>query len=108
MAEPGWLCLAELPWLRLAELRGREGSSRVAPLGRTASGSDTPNHNTWGVNRALDWGCIVVLLVEKDRLNRQDTDTLDDFRVELDFDAIFVESYRPAIPSELGGQDESP
>ena len=54
---------------------------------------------SWGVHEALDWGRIVFLLVDASLLNRQETDSLDDFRHGFDFDEVFVRQYRPALPS---------
>ena len=63
---------------------------------------------SWGVHDSLDWGRIVFLLVDANLLNRQDSDTIDDFRQGFDFDAIFVDGYRTELPkgfdaSEMGG-----
>lgn len=55
----------------------------------------------WGVKESLDWGRIVFLLVEAGMLNRQENDTIEDFRSDLDFDRAFVASYRPRLPPEL-------
>jgi uncharacterized repeat protein (TIGR04138 family) len=55
----------------------------------------------WGVRESLDWGQIVFLLVEAGMLNRQENDTIEDFRSELDFDRAFVAGYRPRLPPEL-------
>lgn len=55
----------------------------------------------WGVREALDWGRIVFLLVDAGLLNRQESDTLDDFREEFDFDRVFVEEYVPSLPEEI-------
>ena len=57
---------------------------------------------SWGVRSSLDWGRIVFLLVEKNLLKRQESDTLDDFRDGFDFDDAFVRDYRPALPPEIG------
>lgn len=55
----------------------------------------------WGIRDTLDWGRIVFLLVEEGMLNRQDTDSIEDFRAGFDFDSAFVTSYRPVLPPEL-------
>jgi len=57
---------------------------------------------TWGIKSTLDWGRIVFALVEAKLLNRQDTDTIDDFANGYDFDEAFVNHYRPELPRELG------
>ena len=62
----------------------------------------------WGVNETLDWGRIVFLLVEAKLLNRQESDTIDDFRDGFDFDEVFVHQYRPSLPDdpdELGAEE---
>jgi uncharacterized repeat protein (TIGR04138 family) len=60
----------------------------------------------WGVRETLDWGRIVFLLVERGLLNRQETDTIDDFKDGFDFDEAFVKSYRPVLPKGLGRPEE--
>lgn len=66
----------------------------------------------WGVQRPLDWGQIVFLLVDEGLLRRQDSDTLADFESELDFERTFVTDYKPALPRALdprrGREDEDP
>ena len=54
----------------------------------------------WGVRESLDWGRIVFLLVDAGMLNRQENDSLEDFRDGFDFDAAFVAAYRPKLPVE--------
>ena len=56
---------------------------------------------SWGVRSSLDWGHIVFALVQGGMLNRQDSDTLDDFENGYDFDEVFVKSYQPRLPSEI-------
>lgn len=56
---------------------------------------------SWGVSETLDWGRIVYVLVDARLLNRQDSDTLEDFRDGFDFDQVFVDSYRPELPANL-------
>ena len=63
---------------------------------------------TWGVQSTLDWGRIVFNLVESELLRRQETDTIDDFRDGYDFDEVFVHSYRPSLPAELGAFPRKP
>ncbi len=53
---------------------------------------------SWGVRNTLDWGRIVFLLVEGGMLNRQESDTIEDFRDGFDFEEAFVDSYRPSLP----------
>jgi len=58
----------------------------------------------WGVRETLDWGRIVFILVEANLLNRQESDTIEDFREGFDFDEAFVQNYSPKLPSDvLGG-----
>lgn len=56
---------------------------------------------SWGVNETLDWGRIVFRLIDAELLNRQEEDTIDDFRNGFDLDEAFVHSYRPELPDEL-------
>jgi len=51
----------------------------------------------WGVRETIDWGRIVFLLVDAGLLNRQESDTIDDFRDGYDFQEVFVRDYRPAL-----------
>jgi uncharacterized repeat protein (TIGR04138 family) len=53
--------------------------------------------SAWGVHETLDWGRIVFLLVDAGLLNRQESDTIDDFRDGFDFHAAFVKDYRPRL-----------
>jgi len=55
---------------------------------------------SWGIHESMDWGRIVFLLVENKMLNRQETDTIEDFRTDLDFEECFVKSYRPALETD--------
>ena len=55
----------------------------------------------WGVRDSIDWGRIVFLLVDAGMLNRQDNDTIEDFRQGFDYDEAFVRSYEPRLPPEL-------
>lgn len=57
---------------------------------------------SWGVHETLDWGRIVFLLVDAGLLNRQESDSVEDFRAGFDFDEVFVSGYRPTLPPELG------
>jgi len=62
---------------------------------------------SWGIRDSLDWGHVVFLLVDGGMLNRQDNDTIEDFRETFDFDLEFVDKYRPALPAELGAAPPS-
>ena len=57
----------------------------------------------WGVRETLDWGRIVFLLVEEGLLNRQETDSLEDFRDGFEFDAAFEGGYRTVLAPDLFG-----
>lgn len=59
-----------------------------------------PVWRAWGVHEALDWGRIVFLLVDAGLLNRQESDTIDDFRQGFDFDTYFVGEYKPSLPKD--------
>lgn len=60
----------------------------------------------WGIQSSLDWGRIVFLLVDAGMLNRQENDTIEDFKDGFDFDEAFVRSYRPKLPPELFARPE--
>ena len=62
---------------------------------------------SWGVRETLDWGRIVFLLVENGLLNRQETDTIEDFRDGFDFEEAFVLGYRVPLPEALGNAGAS-
>jgi len=53
---------------------------------------------SWGVRETLDWGRIVFLLVDGGLLNRQESDTIEDFRSGFDFDEVFVRQYQVRLP----------
>lgn len=55
----------------------------------------------WGVHETIDWGNIVFLLIEHERMSRQDEDTLDQFRDGYDFDSAFVDDYRIELTPEV-------
>ena len=63
---------------------------------------------TWGVHSTTDWGRIVFNLVDSELLRRQESDSIEDFRDGYDFEEVFVQSYRPALPVELGAQPRGP
>jgi uncharacterized repeat protein (TIGR04138 family) len=58
----------------------------------------------WGVRKTIDWGHIVFLLVEEGLLNRQETDSIDDFKDGFDFDAAFQRGYRLKLSGDPFGQ----
>ena len=62
---------------------------------------------SWGVHETLDWGRIVFLLVDNGLLNRQETDTIEDFRAGFDFDEVFVRQYTVRLPdpSSTAGEE---
>ncbi|MEW6072308.1 MAG: Minf_1886 family protein [Planctomycetota bacterium] len=95
--------------IRLAGKEGAEGTARhvtgqevlegMRQYGLQLFGPLTAQvWRSWGVQDCLDWGRIVFLLVEANLLNRQETDTLDDFRGGFDFDEAFVAGYRTTLP----------
>jgi len=59
---------------------------------------------SWGVRETIDWGRIVFLLVESGMLNRQEEDSIEDFRDGFDFDAAFVAGYELRLPAEIGAR----
>ena len=60
---------------------------------------------SWGIHASIDWGHVVFLLVEAQLLKRQDTDSIEDFRDDFDFDKVFVREYRPALPAVNEGPE---
>ncbi len=56
---------------------------------------------SWGVQRTRDWGEIVFLLVEEGLMNRQETDSIEDFDEVFDLEQAFVESYQPSLPEHI-------
>lgn len=61
---------------------------------------------SWGVKSTLDWGHVVFLLVEAGLLNRQESDSIDDFKDGFDFEEAFVEAYRPTLPGDASQAGE--
>lgn len=61
---------------------------------------------SWGVRETIDWGRIVFLLVEEGMLNRQETDSIEDFRAGFDFEEVFVRQYRVPLPDQSGPAEE--
>jgi uncharacterized repeat protein (TIGR04138 family) len=81
---------------------GREVLAGLVDLARSSFGPLTPQvWRSWGVRETLDWGHVVFLLVDNGLLSRQESDSIDDFRSDLDLDAEFVRDYRPELPSRL-------
>jgi len=56
---------------------------------------------SWGVREPLDWGRIVFLMVENGMLNRQDSDTIEDFRAAIDFERELELTYVFDLPERL-------
>jgi uncharacterized repeat protein (TIGR04138 family) len=57
---------------------------------------------SWGIEQTLDWGSIVFLLVDNGMLNRQDDDSIEDFRDGFDFEQAFVKDYAVVLPPAVG------
>jgi len=57
---------------------------------------------SWGIGQTIDWGSIVFLLVDNGMLNRQEDDTIEDFRDGFDFEEVFVEGYKIVLPPAIG------
>lgn len=62
---------------------------------------------SWGVRETIDWGRIVFLLVDNGLLNRQEADTIEDFRAGFDFEEVFVREYRVPLPDPAGPGEEA-
>jgi uncharacterized repeat protein (TIGR04138 family) len=56
---------------------------------------------SWGVENTKDWGRIVFLLIDHGLMNRQDSDSVEDFADVFDLDQAFVESYQPTLPAHI-------
>ena len=62
---------------------------------------------SWGIEGSLDWGRIVFMLVDAGMLNRQETDTLEDFDQPFDYEKFFVDEYRPDLSGFFEESGES-
>ena len=62
---------------------------------------------SWGLSRTVDWGEIVFVLVDAGMLNRQESDSIEDFREGFDFDEAFVEGYELKLPPEISAKPSS-
>lgn len=51
--------------------------------------------NTWGVHACEDFGRIVFIMVENGVLGKTDEDRIEDFSGGYDFEAAFLQPYRP-------------
>ena len=51
----------------------------------------------WGVKDTLDFGNIVINMVNEKVLSKTPEDSIDDFRDVYDFEDVFVKKYRPDI-----------
>ena len=56
---------------------------------------------SWGVHQPIDWGHIVFLLVDSGILSRQESDSIEDFRTDLDYEQEFGEGYEVKLPLRL-------
>jgi uncharacterized repeat protein (TIGR04138 family) len=100
------------PAVKIAGRDGCEGQERHVSgqellKGLRAHAADTfgplAGHvwRSWGLTKTVDWGEIVFVLVRAGMLNRQETDSVDDFRDGFDFDEAFVEGYELKLPAEI-------
>jgi uncharacterized repeat protein (TIGR04138 family) len=67
-----------------------------------------PVWRAWGVRETLDWGRIVFLLVDAGLLNRQESDTIEDFRDVFDLEAELARGYVTRLAPDVlqpGGGD---
>lgn len=85
---------------------GQEVLAGMRELARRQFGPLAPDvWRSWGVRETLDWGRIVFLLVDAKLLNRQDEDSVDDFRDGYDFEEAFVTNYVPPLPGDGARED---
>lgn len=100
------------PSVRLAGRENSEGQERHVCgqellAGMRAHAADTfgplAGHvwRSWGLKGTVDWGEIVFVLVNAGMLNRQESDSIEDFRDGFDFDEAFVEGYELKLPPEI-------
>jgi uncharacterized repeat protein (TIGR04138 family) len=88
---------------------GRELLAGIRSHAMSSFGPLTPSvWKLWGVGEPLDWGRMVFVLVENKLLNRQESDTLDDFREELDLEEVFVKRWRPGVRGEHDPAGDAP
>ena len=81
---------------------GREVLEGLVVRGRSLFGPLTARvWRSWGVRAPIDWGHVVFLMVEGGMLNRRESDSIEDFESDLDFDREFVERYEPQLPDAL-------
>ena len=101
--------------IRLAGKENEEGASRHVSGQEVLQGMREFARHTfgplaaqvwrsWGVHETMDWGRIVFLLVDGGMLNRQDDDSIEDFRDGFDFDEAFVADYQLELPAEIGSR----
>ncbi|MEX1024970.1 MAG: Minf_1886 family protein [Planctomycetota bacterium] len=73
---------------------GRELYQGLEALAKSQFGPLAANvWATWGIKEPLDWGHVVFLLVEGQILRSRPEDTVEDFRLEADFEKAFVTDY---------------
>ena len=51
----------------------------------------------WGVRNTLDFGNIVINMVNEKILSKTSEDSIDDFKDVYDFEEVFVKKYQPDI-----------
>jgi uncharacterized repeat protein (TIGR04138 family) len=51
----------------------------------------------WGVAATIDFGNIVINMVNENLLSKTPDDKLEDFENVYDFDEVFVKQYTPAL-----------
>lgn len=54
----------------------------------------------WGITKTIDFGNIVINMVNKGILSKTPEDSIDDFVDVYDFDDVFVKEYRPEIEGD--------
>jgi uncharacterized repeat protein (TIGR04138 family) len=51
----------------------------------------------WGIKKTIDFGNIVLNMVNEKILSKTPEDKLEDFKDVYDFDEVFVKGYRPKL-----------
>jgi uncharacterized repeat protein (TIGR04138 family) len=54
----------------------------------------------WGVRNTLDFGNIVINMVNEKVLSKTSQDSIDDFKDVYDFEDVFVKKYQPNIENK--------
>lgn len=62
----------------------------------------------WGIHRTEDFGQIVFLLVESNKLGKTEEDKIEDFANGYSFEEAFGAPFRPTLKTKIAGQPKPP